>query len=202
MGEAEFIFPPGMPEEVQQFVQGIRTRWEMSQQDYQNRVRGLLDTLSPDDLVTLREILHNTSADDTQAPYLQGQITAILRYVHKVCISCGEIHEGDHLSALVDGPPSPKDEPKKEEQLVLPFTEEPTTSELVDQSVASTVEYDAKLEEYNLRRPEENEVLATPGEKPVICRGCGTLYQSLEDRMLRPASLTGCAGCVQKQKWG
>lgn len=38
--------------------------------------------------------------------------------------------------------------------------------------------------------------------RSIVCLGCGTVYQSLEDRMLRPPGVKGCSPCQQKAKFG
>lgn len=52
----------------------------------------------------------------------------------------------------------------------------------------------AFLEEYNLNRQ--------IGQRQVTCRGCGLLYISLEDRMLKPPGIDGCSGCQQRSAQG
>lgn len=202
MSESEFIFPPGFPEEIADHLRGAQARMEMGRRDYQNRVRELLDTLHPEHLVTLRDMLVTTQGDDNAAPYLQGLIGGTLIHKHGVCISCGTMHdEADHTTSppdvsVVGG--TDNGGTSGGEQLQLPFDENAPDEAPAD----DTAWYFASLEEYNLRLPNEGEVHATSDEKPVICKGCGTLYQSLEDRMLRKPQADGCGGCVQKAKWG
>ena len=75
--------------------------------------------------------------------------------------------------------------------------------DLLDLQALDSPARKAQMIAYNLREPNDGEVaLDTPEEKPVICLGCGTLYQSLEDRMLRRPGTSGCEGCVHKQKVG
>jgi hypothetical protein len=38
------------------------------------------------------------------------------------------------------------------------------------------------------------------GEAPVICKDCGSLYQSLDDRIVKAPD--DCWGCIEKAKWG
>lgn len=46
------------------------------------------------------------------------------------------------------------------------------------------------------------EFLDSSATSRVRCLGCGTIYVSLEDRMIQPAGPAGCSGCIQKTKWG
>ena len=51
---------------------------------------------------------------------------------------------------------------------------------------------DALMDEYGLEQVGDS----------ILCKNCGIEYVSLEDRMLRPAGVTGCSTCLQKEKWG
>lgn len=220
------IFP--VPEEVREAMIKQRDRAHMEAEDFKHAVDDILEGFTPAQIITVRELLTMIQNSDTLAPYIQGKLSAILKYKHKVCESCGKDHEAELLA------PTPDGEVKGQEPLPFDRTEvslsdkdEADLARLVDPIEAPRTEAAADLVEgmgqeaplyeppsevdkerhdsmvkYNVRYPESGEVRAYPHEDPVICKGCGALYQSLADRMLRDPGVEGCGTCIEKAKWG
>lgn len=185
-----FGIPVGDPEQIR----AAQERQEMQADAIRHDIDNLLESLTLEEVTTLRYIIRQMTHNEHYGPYLDGTLGAMLKYKFGVC-GCGHNHEAD-LLAMHDTPVVPSPEQVEaygsDAQAVAEHGE---PFEPVNQA-----EFDAKLEEYNLRHPEPGEVTAGPGEYPFVCKGCGMLYQSIEDRMLRAAD--DCAGCVHKAKWG
>lgn len=182
-----------MPEELQQALEAHMERAEMSAEAGRHDILRFFDEQSIENLLLIRSLLHHCAGDESgrYPSHLEGFISGVLQYKHGVCTGCGKNH--DDLSALVPDADKPADDDT--EQLELFGEAGPTIArELHD--------YEAKMNEYNLRLPREGEVDARSDERPVICVDCGALYQSLEDRMLRPAGIDGCYGCQHKSAHG
>lgn len=81
-------------------------------------------------------------------------------------------------------------------------TEQPTMPSFED----DTLPREEALAKWGVREYNQGDIDAgltmQPGEKPVICINCSMLYQSLEDRMLRPPLIDGCTGCQHKSAHG
>lgn len=176
------------PPEVVAAIQQHHDQQVMIVETLRHDLQRMLDEMSVEHLVTLREVLHRGyNGNETIFPYIEGQIVGVLQWKHNVCGGCGTKH--DDISSLLDSSQpggSPVDN-------LLKTHGEPF--EPVNQA-----EWDANMDKYNLRLPEESEVASSENEMPVICKGCGELYQSIEDRMLRKPD--ECHGCIEKAKWG
>lgn len=176
------------PPEVVEAMRAHHDQQVMVADALRHDLQRMLDEMATEHLVTLREVLHRGfNGNDAIFPYIEGQIVAVLQWKHGVCGGCGTKH--DDISSLLPDPQgveSPVDNLIKEHG--EPF-------EPVNQA-----EFDTMMEKYNLRLPNEGEVVMSEKEMPVICKGCNMLYQSIEDRMLRPAD--ECHGCIQKAAWG
>lgn len=72
-------------------------------QDDQNRLEEFLSEAPVEHLILVRRILHTCIAteDFRQVAYLEGEITGVLRYVRKVCPSCGTDHTEDAISEIL-----------------------------------------------------------------------------------------------------
>lgn len=190
MSEGPFIFGMEPPPEVRAELQRHLDKQVMSEQAFHHDVGRLWTELKPDQLVTIKTLLTRIArADEPSAAvaYYTGVISTTLHYKHNVCEACGINHDEDMMAAA-----SPVD------KLIAEHGE---PFEPVNQA-----EFDAKHEEYGVRLYTQDDLdkglVVGPEEQPVICKNCGTLFQSLEDRMLRPPGAENCEGCVQKTKWG
>jgi hypothetical protein len=205
-----FIFGGSLPPEIAQQIEEARDRQNMENKDWQLRTREFLDSLSIEHLLTFRDLMHMAGADESgrYSSYYEGWITSILHYKFQVCTSCGKDHADEDLKALTVVPePEPESQeiPGQEELLSrqdvidLDKMTAPVPAELLYMRLTPEA-YDAKMEEYRVRTPMAGEVQMEDGEAPVICKDCGSLYQSLDDRIVKAPD--DCWGCIEKAKWG
>jgi len=87
----EFEFPPGMPEELKEFVIKKATRAEMEMDATRHDLARFFDELSSDQLRTLCGIFG--SMDRKTAMYYQGYATALLQVKFNLCAGCGQDHD-------------------------------------------------------------------------------------------------------------
>lgn len=63
---------------------------DMAVQEFRQSVDRLVDELTPDQAFTLYRLLQNISSQGTGvADFFSGQLSIILRRIHKICVSCG-----------------------------------------------------------------------------------------------------------------
>ena len=176
----EFIFGAPTPEQLEEHKRR-HDQAHMEQQSLRHEVASYIDDLSMEQLKIFRAIISAVSGDEGYGQYMMGQLTAMLHVKYGLCVACGLNHD-EELQRTLDAPvPLPvveADEPMSDEERAI------------------------NMHDYNLRAPNPGEVDARSDERPVICRGCGMLYQSLEDRMLRPTGIDGCHGCQLKSAHG
>jgi len=177
-----------MPEEMREQLRKQHEEHQMQTENYYHSVQHLFDELNKEQLMTLRWILHNLQAEETGrlAAYYEGQIANTLQYKHDVCPGCGKNHEEEMLAAATV-PPAERP------------AEEPVNAD-VSHAGPSAISDETRelMRQYSIDDAWDQETGKFLG---FICtKGCGMMYPSLEDRMLRPAD--HCAGCIQKAKWG
>lgn len=195
-----FIGPNGqpLPPEMEAQIREHMDRAHMGADVARHATVRIFEELSAEDLQIMRHIFHTCTEDDsgTYAAQLEGFITGVLAYKHNICPGCGKNH--DDISDLLEPEAgAPEEQPSDgTAQLALDLDFGPMSPA---EEAAVTAD---KMIEYNLRFPKEGEVETSPGERPVICVGCNMLFQSLEDRMLRPAGIDGCFGCQRKSATG
>lgn len=194
-----FFGPDGiqLPEEIEQALRAQLDRAEMSADATRHDVLRFFDELDPEQLKTFRMLIHHCASDESgrYASHLEGLISGVLQYKHGLCMGCGKKH--DDPSELIKNEGLPNTVEKDDPQLVADGTKQ---LELFAQEKA-VADLQA-MEKWGVRPPVEGEVEASPEEKPVICIGCGALYQSLEDRMRRSPGIDGCYGCQHKSAHG
>lgn len=108
MSEGFFsLFGPPPPEVVAQ-IERQRAAHFMQLEDQRNKIEGLFDELTADQLGTLRALLAEISGAgqraETAADYYIGWTASVLKFKHGLCSSCGTDHEAEALKALVDTP--------------------------------------------------------------------------------------------------
>lgn len=171
-----FIFPFPMvdPEEME------RARMEQSQNAHDTR--DFFDSLTIDQLRKLAGLFRQAANSDGEAAtYYMGLIVATLHYKHDLCMACGVNH--DEILAGMSGPvedPQPAREVDEPQYL---FPEKGTPA------------YDKIMATYGMEQDDD-------GSDRVMCSNCGTWYESLRDRAVRPPGKAECYGCVEKEKWG
>jgi hypothetical protein len=143
---------------------------QMSAQAFYHEMTGFLEKQSDEDLVMLYTLLGLASDNGDR---LCGLIEGTLSG-RGFCFACQTRHDKS-IDEILDTPAESKE------------AETETTSDF--QAMGD----DKKLlDEYNVIRAMEY--------PKVTCKGCGMVYQSLEDRMLRRPGQ--CEGCQHKAKWG
>ena len=176
-----------LPEELAHALQSQHERSEMSAEITRHEVMRFLDELSVDQIGILRMLLGHCSHDKNgrYSSYLEGLISGVLHYHHSVCAGCGKKHSD--ASDLTED---------------VPASDGTAQLSLFEPEAINEEEYLVNLLKWNMRKPILNEVESGEGDRPVICVGCGMLYQSLEDRMLREPGVGGCSGCQHKAAHG
>ena len=183
-----------LPEEIREAMERHQQLHQMQADDYRHSVQRFFDELDKDQLVTFRWMLRNMGMGGSQlAQYYEGQISQILYTKFNICPGCMVNHDEEvaeqlqgehqkHVAASV-GTHDPKQVP------AIALNEDGTRYH-TDTEIAQMLEYniDDAYEE------------GTTNFLGYICKGCGTIYVSIEDRMLRAPD--ECSGCIQKAKWG
>ena len=171
----------------------------MHHQDRVHQVKQFLDSLNEDQLDTLDLILLQVSYSSDVAHFVRGQILQIEQTKFEKC-ACGEDHSNpDAFKKPVKPNAATEHQGRPIEDVPVPedlFKDKITTPDNEVVEVGSRRWYQL-LVEYRLRE----EMTATDGTRALSCV-CGMAYQSLQDRMLRPAGIEGCSGCQQKSAWG
>lgn len=161
-----------MPPEVREIIEHHRMHAEQAAHDTTN----FFDSMTEDQLRSLRGVLGVIRSDPDSTPYFMGLVSSALQYKFGVCLGCGKKHD--------------------EELTKMAHPDVPSETRISDASKSkmTTTEYLNKCIEYRVH---------IRGDGPeVICNNCGVTYVSLEDRMLRRPDIEGCDGCIQKEKWG
>lgn len=147
----------------------------MSQEAVGHETRQFLDKLTVDELDLLSKIIRTVSISEASGPFYAGLITGIRQQKFNVCLACGRDHDAD-LAEMI---PQPKSEVKAEDE---------------GEPAVGSKKYFELCYHYRVKPVGDGD--------QVECEGCGQMYVSLEDRMLRSPGTVGCPTCVQKEKWG
>lgn len=208
-----FQLPFEMPEEIRKQMEEHQQRAEMAADSYRHDVTRLFAELPLDQLMTLRNMLHQLVFDEDGrlAAYYEGQVSSALRFVHNVCPSCGVDH--DKEAANFEPAPAEDTEANMADDLIGEYRqkaaekadEEPPTDKL--QSMLPTFDLTeedlANMEKYHLDDMRDQDTHQILG---FLCTGvgnqgaCGMIYPSIEDRMMRDPET--CTGCQQRAAWG
>lgn len=168
-----FISPDDVPDEVRQQIEQAMDRQQMGLQTVAHDVQRLFRELDADQLSTLRFLMHTVAHNSEAGFYYEGVLATLYSMKANVCPACGEDHD------------------KQIAESMHPSTEGPSLGATV-----TSEEISAQAEQYGVAFLE-----SSPTGK-VRCRGCGTEYVSLADRMIQEPGPAGCSGCQQKAKWG
>lgn len=120
MSSFGFLGQPPSPEEYEKLMEEQKKaheRMQMRAEDYRKRVERLFGELPVEHLVTLNELFSSLATIPharSYASWLQGQTTAVLQHVHKVCAGCGKDHLLEELDD--DHEPIKLTDEKEEEQ--------------------------------------------------------------------------------------
>lgn len=153
-----------------------------------HETRAFFDSLNIEQLRKLAGILRQIHVDPDASIYYQGLAAGFIDLKHGICLVCNTDHS----------------------RVPTEFTEQHKTDDVNSQQKDGQVHaYDCcereagkphsyeclYMVQYNLEPDDDGSVRA-------MCKGCNKWYASLEDRMLRAPGVTGCEGCIEKQKWG
>jgi hypothetical protein len=189
--EGEFMFfPPGTPDEVIQAVHAQHHHHRMAEDERRHLIGGLVHDMPLDKMLALRMLLHACAEESTRAAFFEGALSVRIADAEDVCWSCGRNHDAE-LAATME----------REREAVFETMKETAASAEPDSDRANYlsaepdtagVEFMGMCEAYNVE--------PTGDGIKVQCKGCGTVYVSLADRMV--AGMDECHGCVEKAKWG
>lgn len=190
------------PEEVRKQFEEAQVRHQMMVANLQHEVQRLFKELSEEQLVTLRFLFNScASVGPIASSYYEGLTTASLIHRYDWC-ACGEKHDPDapllHQTASQEPAPDPDVPPVLVDPAAmstpppLEADDLPPVPTGVNPTFLDFNEVLHQMEEYGVE-PAPDSATGT-----LQCTGCGQMYPSLEDRMLR----RDCPGCVEKAKWG
>lgn len=94
-------FPPGMPEDVQEFYKRQVERQQMQNDEHHLRIKGFFSELSLDHLQTFSRILARAQTEPTNAAYMEGMADAYIELRFNVCPGCGKNHGTEELEQLL-----------------------------------------------------------------------------------------------------
>jgi hypothetical protein len=104
----EFEFPPGMPEELKEYVIHHATRQEMEVNAHRHDLVRFFDELNAEQLHTLIALMGMVGSKKKMALYYQGYVTALMAQKFDVCAGCGTNHEQELLGEVTgDGTGEP-----------------------------------------------------------------------------------------------
>lgn len=194
------LFGQPSPEQIAA-MEARRAAHFMSLEDAKNKLEGLFGELTLEQLTSLREMLYTISNSDNtvaMADYWTGWASAVLKYKHGVCSSCGVDHSEEGLMDLVKKN-GPDDQPAGDEPQVSSENDV-----ALDKFRDMTPEELALMKEYHL---DDARIEGTNELVGFICTGiegvpggCGLVYVSIEDRMLKKPE--ECHGCFNKAAHG
>lgn len=194
-----WLMPFGeMPEEVRRAIEQQQDQQAMEAEVLRHRIDAFFESLDVEQLTVMRIIMtHAGAGGSAYTSYVEGVCGTMLKYKFHLC-GCGKNHE-EELLTMQTLETSVSQWKSRVEAVDRP---EPGTDEDPSPAEVAAATADMMIE-YGVRYPTNaDKVVASPGERPVICTGCGALYQSLDDRMLQEPGVKGCSGCQQKAKWG
>lgn len=186
------IFPFGgeMPQELKDQIDRKTAEGKLMTRQFED----LLSRLTHDDMDVLNALFIQFARESDQALYFAG---IVMGYQHKYdgsCLGCGHIHDdvGDALHGILekDGPKLPLVDKEAIAAEVAHRRGETIIEEMV--MLFSEEQYDKLCDEYRVNPLELDKDKAFQDMR-VMCQGCGMVYVTLQDRMLKdPASCSGC----------
>lgn len=219
-------FHPNATTEQKQAVAAQHARQREIRADLERRVRSLATESTQEQIETIRFILGQCSHSTDMLRYYEGIFASasILRFgtggitlnplllgrqgvpgVDDVFVGMEEVLAPTEPAATEPTPPSPEPPSAEPPMAVHPDllalggdvgdveTPEPDAAIGVPGYATSDAGEAALMAQYNVEQVER--------DKPEVrCKGCGLVYVSLADRMVKEPD--DCHGCVEKTKWG
>ena len=220
-----FVFGP-FDEETRKKMEEERQRIDMQHEATRHDLMEVFLNLPPEQLMALRGVFdHTTDGERNLGSFLSGIISATMHFRFGYCMFCGVDHEAEMMKKLAESvavekpgtstPPSKTEQTEPDLELNAAIArvmslqydfEHPTDDELIaigslhgmppDRTNARVT---ALMDEYELDDAYDAESKSFLG---FVCKNCGALYSSLQDRLLKPAGRENCPGCIHKTKWG
>jgi hypothetical protein len=223
MADDGIIFPPGMPEELQEAYRRWHDQQQANETVAKQQISRLFQELNADQLETVRFLMALCADTPAVATYYHGFAQAILAERFNKWPGSEEptqfVQSDDgrtlimmDLSALEDvatdviGPEAvqeAKDNPLETLEKILPLLPDALRilGNIGEEGKDEPVDLPAMREEFGVRMTDP--ILENVNQDvPVTCNHCGTEYVSLADRALRSPGIEGCSGCIQKEKFG
>lgn len=170
------------PSEILAHQRRIVDHHAMAMMEFRQSVDRLVDELSPEQCFTLFRLLQNISTNGTSvAEFFSGQLSIMLRRIHKLCQSCGNTeHTSDEHAFLAMG-----------EEAAEELRSQGIRPETVNQDDLSQVP-DEDLTEFDMLVKYDVERITRQGRTYVVCHQCDQEYPSIEDRAKQGVTCPGC----------
>jgi hypothetical protein len=169
----QMFFHPGMTEEQAEMLHAT-----MNSNAHES-VR-IFDELEEEHLNRFRGILNVIKDDPETVMYFMGIASAHLKFRFGYCMACGLKHDEELAHLVGDGGPDHVEKPDPN----TPWGAMEMTKE----------DYETVVEGHYCTYQTSTGILT--------CKGCGSKYPDLADRMRSKFGKEGCATCNQKEKWG
>jgi hypothetical protein len=176
-------------------------------------VASMIESLDEDQLTGLDMLLIAVLDETLLNGYYRGQIMQLLKTKFGHC-QCGTKHGQPETFIAADQTPLPSQ--------MAPRIPEPEIEKTVGDPSNLDLEELAKLSEEVITTPDQELVQVDSPRYNQLCDEyglltiliddntgartfqcvCGMIYQTLQDRMLKPVGVKGCSGCQQKAKFG
>lgn len=164
---------------------------------------------SEQDAHLLKAIFVSFVENPASIHYYAGMMNSMLYEHHKICKACGVKHDPDsELAQLItEERAKMRDDPDVEiipvhgdgHEEILEFLH---SQEMVDKINSAWPEFILDVPGWLTELMAEYRVSLVPEDWPKVLCVCGKLYVSLKDRLLRSPDISGCDGCMEKEKWG
>jgi hypothetical protein len=132
----------------------------------------IMNELTDAQLDLLVWMLNGSAENPVFSRYINGMIDVVRDNKSGICAACNKNHDAELHSFSKDP------EPVVEDKAQVP---EPHPRQ-------------REIDKLNIAWMSEN--------GPFVCKGCGTEYKTIEDRIMAHEMHGGCPVCVKKQKWG
>lgn len=197
-----------VPDEIKEVILAENARQEIAAADYRHSIIRLISESDYDNLITLRNLLHNmtwAARPDIFSAYYESQVASELQTRFNICSACGVDHDKEvameHPSSQPGNSPKPADQPIEElKDAGKTFVN--IYGDLTEEDIRHMQMYDLDDLRSDGTFPD-----AVGGSVPegtlvgFICTRCRQMsWPSIADRMLDPVDK--CDGCYKKAAHG